>query len=179
MDGFLEIFLRIDKNYDGIITKNELEQFTIENHLDPLMIERWLNLFTEEGTDHITIKKFLAVLGIAKEDFDAKRRNTIQLQTAYFKLGPDIEYIAGDMTLSQQINISNECRTLLNEYGDDNIKLIAKKLKEFLDKTFGKSWHVMILNGSFWSSYSHESDASFHFKLRNYCFNVWKTPDFT
>ncbi|KAK4473157.1 hypothetical protein MN116_002741 [Schistosoma mekongi] len=179
MDNFIEIFLKIDKNYDGIITKSELEEFTNENHLDPLMIERWLNLFTEEGTDHITINKFLTVLGIAKEDFDVKRRNTIQQYNTYFKLGSDIEYIAGDMLLSQQINISNECRTLLNEYGYENIKLIAKKLKEFLDKTFNKSWHVMILNGSFGSSYSYETNASFHFKLRNYCFNVWKTPDFT
>ncbi|CAH8463140.1 unnamed protein product [Schistosoma turkestanicum] len=177
MDNFVEIFLKIDTNYDGVITQDELEKFTKENHLDPLMIARWLDLFSEEGTKHITLKKFLNVLGIAKEVFEIKRRNTIHQQSALFKLGPDVEYIAGDMPLPQQINVSNEARTLLEEYGTDNPKSIAENLKKTLDKLYGKAWHVTLLNGSFWSSFSHESDCSFHFKLKNFCFNVWKTPD--
>ncbi|CAH8450230.1 unnamed protein product [Heterobilharzia americana] len=322
MDAFVEIFLKIDTNYDGIITRRELEEYTQENHLDPLMIEvtvvsyyvdmmltfitwyflhyplhfnselklslcfnsliniderlhnlgfmRWEKLFTEEGKNYITLQNFLDVLGIAKEEFKEKRRQaveqqsaffklgkdveyiagdmplpqqinvsnesrslieeyrydktelisktlknfldqifgkswhqfnnnvliknvlhfcndfsnkqrrqTIEQQSTFFKLGKDIEYIAGDMVLSQQINVSNETRSLLQEHGSDNTKFIAKRLKEFLDKTFSRSWHVMILNGSFWSSYSHEPGTAFHFKLKDQCFNVWKTPDYS
>ncbi|CAH8454219.1 unnamed protein product [Heterobilharzia americana] len=179
MDAFVEIFLKIDTNYDGIITRRELEEYTQENHLDPLMIERWEKLFTEEGKNYITLQNFLDVLGIAKEEFNKQRRQTIEQQSTFFKLGKDIEYIAGDMVLSQQINVSNETRSLLQEHGSDNTKFIAKRLKEFLDKTFSRSWHVMILNGSFWSSYSHEPGTAFHFKLKDQCFNVWKTPDYS
>ena len=38
MDNFIDIFSKIDKNYDDVITKEELEKFTRENHLDKQMV---------------------------------------------------------------------------------------------------------------------------------------------
>nr|CAH8832746.1 unnamed protein product [Trichobilharzia regenti] len=179
MDPFIDVFCKIDKNYDGVITRSELQDYTRVNRLDPQMIERWEKLFTEERTHQITLNRFLEVLGIAKEEFIKQRRITIEQQPAIFKLGRDVEYIAGDMSLPQQINVSNEARSLIEDIGVDNTKLLSKRLKEFLDATFGRSWHVWILNGSFWASYSHEPGTAFHFKLKGLCFNVWKTPDYS
>ncbi|XP_018649280.1 putative dynein light chain 1, cytoplasmic [Schistosoma mansoni] len=105
------------------------------------------------------------------------RRNTTQQNAALFKLGSDIEYISGDMMLSQQINVTNEARKLYQEYKSENKLLIATKLKEFLDKTFGRAWHVTVVDGSFASAHTEEVNTSFHFKMKNLCFIIWKTPD--
>ncbi|CAH8486664.1 unnamed protein product [Schistosoma rodhaini] len=177
MDNFIDIFSKIDKNYDDVITKEELEKFTRENHLDKQMVNRWLDLFSEETSNYITLQRFLSVLGIAKEQYEIIRRNTTQQNAALFKLGSDIEYISGDMMLSQQINVTNEARKLYQEYKSENKLLIATKLKEFLDKTFGRAWHVTVVDGSFASAHTEEVNTSFHFKMKNLCFIIWKTPD--
>ncbi|CAI2725207.1 unnamed protein product [Schistosoma spindalis] len=106
------------------------------------------------------------------------RRNTIQQHSALFKLGPDIEYISGDMMLPQQINVSNEARKLYQEYESENKLSIAIKLKEFLDKVFGRSWHVTVVYGSFASSYTQELNTSFQFKMNNLYYLIWKTPEY-
>ncbi|CAH8477261.1 unnamed protein product [Schistosoma guineensis] len=178
METFTSVFSKIDTNYDEIITKEELEKFAKENHLGNRMVQRWFELFSEETTNQITLNKFLSVLGVAKEEYEKMRRNTIQQHSALFKLGSDIEYISGDMMLPQQINVSNEARKLYQEYECDNKISIATKLKEFLDRTFGRSWHVTVVDGSFASSYTQEVNTSFHFKMKNLCYLIWKTPEY-
>nr|CAH8832748.1 unnamed protein product [Trichobilharzia regenti] len=178
MDPFIDVFCKIDKNYDGVITRSELQDYTRVNRLDPQMIERWEKLFTEERTHQITLNRFLEVLGIAKEEFEQQRRITIQQQSGYFKLGKDVEYIAGDMSLPEQINVSNEARSLIEEYGKkDNVLDIAAKLKKFLDSLFGPSWHVMIGLSSYSCAYEYEAETAFQFKLKQYLISVWKTPE--
>ncbi|CAH8834429.1 unnamed protein product [Trichobilharzia szidati] len=177
MDPFIDVFCKIDKNYDGVISRSELQEYTRVHHLDPEMIERWEKLFTEERTHQITLNRFLEVLGIKKEDFEHQRRKTIQQQSGYFKLGKDVEYIAGDMSLSEQINVSNEARSLIEEYGKDNVLDIATKLKKFLDNLFGPSWHVIMGLNSYSCTYEYEVDTAFQFKLKEYLISVWKTPE--
>ncbi|VEL30734.1 unnamed protein product [Protopolystoma xenopodis] len=54
---------------------------------------------------------------------------------------------------------------------------VAAALKLFLDKKYGRLWHVVLVRGSFWMNYSHEKDASLQFRDGPYSILVWKTSD--
>ncbi|VDK74493.1 unnamed protein product [Dibothriocephalus latus] len=53
---------------------------------------------------------------------------------------------------------------------------VAKELKKWLESTYGRTWHVLIVRGSYWLQFSHEPEFSFQFELGPYVYAMWRTP---
>ncbi|KAF6771553.1 hypothetical protein AHF37_09126 [Paragonimus kellicotti] len=106
-----------------------------------------------------------------------KRRDTIADFSELFKLGSDVNVHASDMPMGQQINISNETRSLLKKEPELSATDLAKNLKTFLDNEYGRAWNVVITDGSFWMNFTHDVQASFQFGLRTKNFLVWRTTE--
>ncbi|KAF8566656.1 hypothetical protein P879_02909 [Paragonimus westermani] len=177
MEDFLNVFFKIDTDYDETITMQDLETFAKKNQLDPLITKRWTSLFDKERAGKITLRTFCEVLGLRPEDALSKRRGTIADFSELFKLGSDVTVHASDMPMGQQINISNETRSLLNKEPELSATDLAKKLKIFLDTEYGRAWNVVITDGSFWMNFTHDVQASFQFGLRKKNFLVWRTTE--
>ncbi|KAL7060183.1 hypothetical protein AAHC03_09622 [Spirometra sp. Aus1] len=53
---------------------------------------------------------------------------------------------------------------------------ITKELKKWLESKYGRTWHVIIVRGSYWMNFSHEPEYSFQFELGPYVYAMWRTP---
>ncbi|THD27819.1 Tegument antigen [Fasciola hepatica] len=139
--------------------------------------QRWRTLFGAETTGKITLQKYCEVLGLHQEDALAHRHSTILQESSKFSLGTDVEELAADMQHGMKINVSNEARRLLRVKGDDECPAeYAKGLKVYLDKEYGRAWHVIVVRGSFWMNFSHVQERSFQFRLKGWHFLIWQTP---
>ncbi|KAF7232619.1 hypothetical protein EG68_10228 [Paragonimus skrjabini miyazakii] len=177
MEDFLNVFFKIDTDYDETITMQDLETFAKKNQLDPLITKRWTTLFDKERAGKITLRRFCEVLGLKPEEALSKRRGTIADFSELFKLGTDVTVHASDMQMGQQINISNETRSLLKKEPELSATDLAKNLKIFLDSEYGRAWNVVVTDGSFWMNFTHDVQASFQFGLRKKNFLVWRTTE--
>lgn len=90
------------------------------------------------------------------------------------KLPADITVIYVKMSMRDQIKVVTY---VMNMYKDKNADKSAcsDMLRNWLEKEFKGTWHVGIINGSYWFSYSHLPDNTFHFVYKNICFVMWKT----
>ncbi|CAH8486594.1 unnamed protein product [Schistosoma rodhaini] len=174
MDPFLHAFFAVDLDHDEKISMTELKNYVETNNLDEKMIESWRNLFDPMHTGYITLTKFCDVLGVkmedarkAKDEFKKRPANT---------LASDIYIIAHQMSITDQIKISEQARCLLFPPNDLDNKEIAHNLKLWLHKMYGPIWHVVVIRGDYGASYTHSENRSFQFRLRDKCFLIWCTP---
>lgn len=54
----------------------------------------------------------------------------------------------------------------------------ARLVKQTLDKKYGRLWHVVIVQGQYWSHISHEPGYSMIFKVGRFIFLCWRTPGY-
>ncbi|CAL8072180.1 unnamed protein product [Calicophoron daubneyi] len=179
MDDFLYLFFKIDTNLDEVITTAELTNYVNKHHLDPYMVQRWKTMFTDSVTGNITLAKFCEVLGIKPEQAIFHRESVTVQHTpppTRERRMTDVEEIASDMPAERKVRISDEARRLQQRAPTLKNDEIAKQLKTFLDKEFGRAWHVVIVPDSFWMSFSHNARSSYQFRIRNLTYLVWCTP---
>ncbi|CAH8834423.1 unnamed protein product [Trichobilharzia szidati] len=176
MEPFVQVFFAIDKDGTETISIKELQNYVAANKLDEKMVTKWQQLFDPNRTGKITFPKFCEVLGLSPAQAVAMK--TQQQQAAGLKLHPDVIVIYEQLPLDKQVEISNKTREL-NASSPRKLdeKEQAVKLKEWLDKTYGKAWHVVIVKGSFWSSYSHSANKCFMYRIGEFSYLVWRTPD--
>ncbi|KAF8566566.1 hypothetical protein P879_08558 [Paragonimus westermani] len=174
MEDFLNVFFKIDTDFDETITMEDLDKFAKDNRLDSGITERWASLFDKHRAGRITLETFCEVLGLKPEEALRKRRGTIAEFSGLFKVGSDVTEHASDMPVENRINISNETRSLLRKKPALTTAEVAKGLKAFLDKEYGRTWNVVVTEGSFWMEYTHDVQASFQFGLSNKHFLIWR-----
>ncbi|CAH8454316.1 unnamed protein product [Heterobilharzia americana] len=175
MEPFVQVFFAIDKDGTEVISVDELKAYVAKNNLDTQMISKWQQLFDPDKTGKITFPKFCEVLGLSPAQAVAMKT---QQQSASLKLHPDIIVIYEQLPLQKQVEISNKTLELLHSSPKKlDEKEQAIQLKEWLDKVYGKAWHVVIVKGSFWSSYSHSANKCFMYRTGEYSYLVWRTPD--
>lgn len=104
----------------------------------------------------------------------------------------EIQVISASMPPVRQAEIIEECcRSIYNNldagsgsFGSTtggigtkfNESQTAADLKQWLEMRFGRVWHVIVVNGSYWMHYSHEIDCSLQFKIGSHVFLIWRTP---
>ncbi|CAH8441029.1 unnamed protein product [Schistosoma turkestanicum] len=75
MEKFIEIFMKLDNNNDGVIEKNELIQYCKKENLDMSMVYEWLKLIDMNSDGKISFKEFCMVFGLNYEEiYDGDRR---------------------------------------------------------------------------------------------------------
>ncbi|VEL12830.1 unnamed protein product [Protopolystoma xenopodis] len=110
------------------------------------------------------------VLGLARE---AKRRygNDKKRDVAEvwcrFEVGSVLPRNIGEEKIWQQD---------LSQWSVWNCKDLVKFIKMELDKKFGRLWEVILVQGQYWSYYSHEPGHNFVFKMGNQIFVIWRVP---
>ncbi|RTG90308.1 uncharacterized protein DC041_0011831 [Schistosoma bovis] len=107
---------------------------------------------------------------------DRKVREEIKRRSTNI-LPSDVYVIAQQMSIADQIQISDQARRLLFPPNELDNKEIAHSLKLWLHKVYGPIWHVVVIRGDYGASYTHSENRSFQFRLRNKCFLIWNTPD--
>ncbi|CAH8442870.1 unnamed protein product [Schistosoma rodhaini] len=174
MEPFITTFGAIDKRGVNVITINELRNYVAENHLDKEMIPKWQALFDPEGTGKITFRRFCEVLGVQPERHQAIiNRPLYGIPTT--GLRPEIFVIMQELPLQDQIKISEEAYRLTQPQDKFIEKEASEKLKRWLDTTYGRHWHVTIVRGSYWTTYTHIPNCSFHFKINQHSFIIYRT----
>ncbi|KAH8849622.1 Tegument antigen [Schistosoma japonicum] len=174
MEPFVQVFFAIDKDETETISIDELKSYVAANNLDEMMVTKWQTLFDPNRTGKITFKKFCEVLGLSPAQAVAMKT---QHQSATMKLHPDVTVIYEQLPLDKQIAISNKTIELAKSTKKLDEKDQAVQLKQWLDQTYGKAWHVVIVRGSFWSSYSHSANKCFMYRIYDFSYLVWRTPD--
>ncbi|RTG86672.1 uncharacterized protein DC041_0003697 [Schistosoma bovis] len=175
MEPFVQVFFAIDKDGTETITIDELKKYVADNNLDEMMVTKWKSLFDAKNTGKITFSTFCEVLGLSPAQAVAMK--TQHQQSASAKLHPDVVVIYEQLPLDKQIAISNKAIEILTSSKKLDEKDQAVQLKQWLDNTYGKAWHVVIVKGSFWSSYSHSANKCFIFRVRDVSYLIWRTPD--
>nr|CCE94314.1 tegumental antigen [Schistosoma mansoni] len=170
MEPFVNIFFAIDEQQNETITRDELRRYVKHNHLDEGMITRWQSLFDPTNSGIITFQKFCDVLGVKPEQARTLRKSVINNRP----LPKDLQIISQNMSSEDQFQIFEFVRSLLDK--NLSVQDMTQMIKQWLDKTFDPSRHVVIIDGSYWISYSHLPEQSLQFRLKEKCYLVWRTP---
>nr|CAX69496.1 Tegument antigen (I(H)A) [Schistosoma japonicum] len=179
MEKFIEIFLKLDRDKNGVIEKNELTQYCKKENMNMDMVDEWLRLFDIDSNDEISLREFCEVLGLNYEEMIIEKKDRENMAAGLApKLDPDIKILNTSMTIQKQVEITKAFKELLNEKyaGDKSINLIANDIKKYLDKKYGGLWQVFIIDGSFWSNFSHEPFLAIQFMYDKYRCVFWRSP---
>ncbi|CAH8834424.1 unnamed protein product [Trichobilharzia szidati] len=177
MEPFIATFSAIDKSRSNVITIDQLRTYVKENHLDREMIPKWQNLFDPMGTGKITFQKFCDVLGIKPERIQSVSMRPANANLPPAGVRPEILIIMQELPLADQIKISEEAYRLAQPKDKFIEKDVSEKLKKWLDATYGRHWHVTLVKGSYWTTYTHTPNWSFHFKIDQHSFIIYRTQE--
>ncbi|KAF5401607.1 hypothetical protein PHET_05204 [Paragonimus heterotremus] len=194
MDPFIEVFFHVDSDRCGNITVRNLETYVLKNNLDKSMVT--INTkasvkcaFVQHVTTEVTInlhcqhpcRTFLfnyrtVSLCCTLKTRIKKREEFYQNQAA--RLGDDVHVIFQNMSLEQQVLITDEVRVRASQItSDDQIQQFTVDMKQFLDERFGPSWQVLVVDGNFWLTHTYIPNSSFQFNMQDRSFAFWKISD--
>ncbi|CAH8832311.1 unnamed protein product [Trichobilharzia szidati] len=179
MEKFIEIFLILDTNKNGVIEKNELIRYCKKEDLDMRMVDETLKRFDTDADDKITFLEFCQGLGLNPQEMAREKKEREMMADGKApKIDPDIEILNSSMTVQKQYEITRKFKEILKaKYTDEkSISTIANDVKKYLDQKYGGLWQVFIIDGSFWSNFSHEPFLSIQFKYENYRCVFWRNP---
>ncbi|VDO77923.1 unnamed protein product [Schistosoma mattheei] len=181
--AFLEIFFAIDKDRDEEITKGQLKRYFETNRRDDDLIENWMKLFQLRKTNRLSLEDICEHLQL--NIGDVRQQRSTQLKSAENSLssytdnqrvlGNDVQVIVDQMPMDMKLKITNEFRKLITDNVDFNGLKLTEYMKQFMDKSFSSSWVVLIVKGSYSTTFLHLEDCAFQFRLNNYSFVVWRT----
>nr|CDS30646.1 tegumental antigen [Hymenolepis microstoma] len=192
-DPFTQAFYEIDTDSDGIITRADLEQFVRNNDfVDKNLVKSWMKLFDTSESDLITIQLYKKKLGLPDDERDRTNssHSSFPEPPSYANMrASEIRIISASMPAINQAEVIEEsCRLIAtntegsNSFsgGSRTIKFnesqTAANLRQWLELRFGRVWHVIIVQGSYWMHYSHEIDCSLQFQIGSHVFLLWRTP---
>ncbi|KAA3674382.1 uncharacterized protein DEA37_0009480 [Paragonimus westermani] len=176
MDPFVDIFLQIDSDNSNTITTSDLEHYASKNNLDMGMVSKWTALFDPQNTGEITLAMFCDVLGLQPAEVISKRE--ILIQRAGPQLRDDIHVIFANMSMADQVLISDETRKRVNQLtSDSDIQEMAEDLKRFLDGQLGPSWQVAVVDGGYWITHTYLPGTAFQFQLGERAYLFWKITE--
>merc|ERR1711920_1222365 len=170
MDQFIDVFVRIADEKTNCITHRQLQAYVDKHNLDPGMIPKWDELFDLSAVGYITQEKFCDVLGIHAAQVEEYRR-TMRAT----KLGSDVTVIHQQMSELDQAIISGEVRKMNRSNLTMDNQERARRLRQFLDEQYGRSWQVVVSAGLYAIECRHLADNSFHFRMNNIGFSLENT----
>ncbi|CAH8468696.1 unnamed protein product [Schistosoma curassoni] len=183
MEKFIEIFMKLDSNNNnnngGFIEKNELIQYCEKEDMDMRMVNDWLKPFNFNSAGKISFREFCVVFGLQYEEMIMEKKDRENMVAGLsLKLDSDITIFSTSMSLQKQVDITNVFKEMLNKkYTDEkSIIVIVNDIKKYLDEKYGKLWQVFIIDGSFWSNYSHEPFLAIEFMYDKFRCVIWRSP---
>ncbi|CAL8072178.1 unnamed protein product [Calicophoron daubneyi] len=89
-------------------------------------------------------------------------------------LPPDVQVIVSRIPPADQSRIYQESRKLVGDGRSVDMRQVSTKLKDFLDANYGANWQVVVIKGSYWSTYSYIPNSAFHFYKDGYSYLLWR-----
>ncbi|VDL95361.1 unnamed protein product [Schistocephalus solidus] len=181
VEPFTRAFMEIDQNSDGVITKADLQRFVRKNNLvEDEMVESWMRLFDGCHTETITLSAYLDRLGLQQPKDNEPHRDTRQPNEEKSPHGSSsVRIVTVNMVPEDQAAVLQKVREITAS-SDNQARLdesaVTKELKKWLESRYGRTWHVIIIRGSYWMNFSHEPDFSFQFEMGPYVYAMWRTP---
>ncbi|CAL8072194.1 unnamed protein product [Calicophoron daubneyi] len=167
MEPFIQAFFSVDTDGDETIYIKDLENYVKRNNMDPKMVDRWKELFDKEGTGKITLQKFCHVLGLEITKVREQRHGGLR---------KEIHVIKATMPLNNQVPVSEAAYQMISS-GRLNEQDLCEQLRQYLNKTYGNHWHVVITDSSTWASFSEIPGTSFFFECKGRKYLLWRTPE--
>nr|CAH8829975.1 unnamed protein product [Trichobilharzia regenti] len=180
MEKLIEIFFELDKDNNEIVDKQELVNYCKDNKLDMKMVNEWLSKCDTDKNNKITFDEFCRGFGIKLAEMRVEKIERALIYDDTVKPKPiNVDIINSSMSEKKQAEVIETYQKLIKQYGSDekNLDKVSSGLKKFLEEHYTNVWHVIILNGSFWMSFSHEPFCSLQFKSDKYTCSLWRTPD--
>lgn len=179
MEKLIEIFFEVDKNDDGYVDKQEMVNHCKENKLDLKMVDEWLSKCDTDKDGKISLEEFCHGFGIKLQEMQIEKKER-ELSTASNapKVPDDVQILDSTMSPTKQSEAINMFKRLVSQKSGsaENMEKVSTEFKQMLEKQYGRVWHVVILCGSFWMSYSHEPFLSLQFKHGKWICSIWRTP---
>ncbi|VDP66568.1 unnamed protein product [Echinostoma caproni] len=173
MDAFVKSFLAVDKDGSGKITMDELTHYVEENHMDSMMVTRWMQLFDPDKTGYITLENFCDKLGLKPEEIKKQQMESVESRP----LPSDVYVIYDKLPLKDQWILCEETKRLVRNLKEDEDRTeLSRQLKNFADERLGPHWQVAIVEGSYWITFSHLPEHSFQFAYDGHAYLFWKIP---
>ncbi|KAM3183010.1 hypothetical protein ACTXT7_011199 [Hymenolepis weldensis] len=194
------IFEEIDANYNGYITRDELERYVKRTGQPEEMVDDWFKWFDFGNTGKITFEDMCETLAIGmsknySENVEKKRemeRETLITTTK----NKSKEHHAPPTTTTMDSNLMEGVKILYSgstkkglledivlEIKNANIdhfdkeSQFARYLKENMEKKWGQHWQVVVSKATFGCSVGHEEDCFVHFQYGPYLYILYRTPE--
>ncbi|CAH8481377.1 unnamed protein product [Heterobilharzia americana] len=180
MEKLIEIFFELDKDNNEIVDKQELVNYCKDKKLDMKMVNEWLSKCDTDKDNKITFDEFCRGFGIKLTEMRVEKiERALTWDDTAISKPTNVQIINSTMSEKKQAEVIETYQKLMKEYGADEKSLdkVSTGLKKFLEERYTNVWHVIIMNGSFWISFSHEPFCSLQFKSEKYTCSVWRTPD--
>merc|ERR1711872_421643 len=101
--------------------------------------------------------------------FDSKRTGRITVESFCERLGVRQAEIESAYKRAPQYSTPPQ-------YGS-NPDRFCDALRHWLEQRYGKTWHVVLSKGGgYWVRCGHLPGESYHFKMGDMCYSIWKTP---
>ncbi|THD25976.1 Tegumental calcium-binding EF-hand protein 3 [Fasciola hepatica] len=180
VEQMISLFLELDSNKDGSVTRDELVKFYESHKLNKSQIDEWMSRFDTDSDGKITLEEFSKALGL---DLDDLKMEKVQLQNQRTSKKTEInvdgvEMLCTTMPVERQEVVVKKFKELLQSVsGNENrMNEVNDKLKAFLDEKYGRIWQCITLTGSYWMRFSHEPFMSIQFKYQDkYICIAWRT----
>ncbi|TPP56303.1 Tegumental calcium-binding EF-hand protein 4 [Fasciola gigantica] len=200
LEKMIQLFLQLDRNRDDIVDEHELRQACAEHKLPEeevsqcqiteckfslpiLWLQRWLDMFDtdrETETTNAPSEEFCSSLGLRTR----KKMRVEKIEREEVRAGrgrpmpEDVEVIASTMSQEKRVEVAEKFKEFLAKTGGkpEDMNLVVKQLKDYLDERHGRVWQTLVLTGSYWMKFSHEPFMSLQFKVGPNIVLVWRTP---
>ncbi|CAL8079825.1 unnamed protein product [Calicophoron daubneyi] len=153
LEKMIELFLELDTNADNCVDRNELVAACAAHKLDRAKVDEWMSRYDANKDGKITLDEFCDGLGLGGDEMKVEKNERDLKSTAKCpKVKDEIKVIDNSMSTTKQADISDKFMELVKGVGNDP-KLMNKAagdLKRYLDKTYGRVWHVVVVSGSYW-----------------------------
>ncbi|TGZ68801.1 hypothetical protein CRM22_004067 [Opisthorchis felineus] len=172
-------FLELDTNRDEVVDRRELKYAWLNDGITEDEVSHWLDKYDLNGDGNITLDEFCHALGLKCDEMRIERYERQRERDGFAKaLNPDVSIIASTMSVDKQVDITNKFVELLKETSGrpEDLNEVAKNLKDYLDKQYGRVWQTVLVAGSYWMKFSHEPFMSLQFKCGPHICLVWRTP---
>ncbi|THD27821.1 Tegument-associated antigen [Fasciola hepatica] len=196
LEKMIQLFLQLDRNRDDIVDENELRQACAEHKLPEeevsqdliteckflipiLWLQRWLDMFDADENGKITLEEFCRALGLRTAEMRVEKMEREEVRAGRGRPMPeDVEVIASTMSQEKKVEVTEKFKEFLAKTGGkpEDMNLVVKQLKDYLDERHGRVWQTLVLTGSYWMKFSHEPFMSLQFKVGPNIVLVWRTP---
>nr|AEX92829.1 tegumental calcium-binding EF-hand protein 4 [Fasciola gigantica]AFM84632.1 CaBP4 [Fasciola hepatica] len=179
LEKMIQLFLQLDRNRDDIVDENELRQACAEHKLPEEEVSRWLDMFDADENGKITLEEFCRALGLRTAEMRVEKMEREEVRAGRGRPMPeDVEVIASTMSQEKKVEVTEKFKEFLAKTGGkpEDMNLVVKQLKDYLDERHGRVWQTLVLTGSYWMKFSHEPFMSLQFKVGPNIVLVWRTP---